>query len=180
MVVLPFVTLATGAATTATVTTKLSLEALGKVLDGESNKQLKQKIKAAINQRMLVPANDFEPFLRDEYASTPILSSMRAFPRTLGDLHAAFVPPGKGKSMACFAFLKNYAQGKTIAFSPPDGEQTYIDKILVQLKLDGNTATGLMNALVDELHDGADERKPSHIIFEDFMPNGRITTTFNS
>ena len=68
MVVLPFVTLATGAATTATVTTKLSLEALGKVLDGESNKQLKQKIKAAINQRMLVPANDFEPFLRNEYA----------------------------------------------------------------------------------------------------------------
>jgi hypothetical protein len=121
---------------------------------------------------MLVPADDFEPFFRDDYVSTPILASMRAFPRTLGVIYVAYVSPGKGKSMACYAFLKKYAQGKAIAFSPPDGEQTYVDKILAQLKLDVNTGTGLVNALVDELHDGAGASKPSYVIFDDFMPNG--------
>ena len=73
--------------------------------------------------------------------------------------------------MACFAFLKKHAQGKAIAFSPPDGELTYVDKILGQLKLDVGTS-GLVNELVDELNDGADRSKPSYIIFDDFMPNG--------
>ncbi|KAL3897144.1 MAG: hypothetical protein SGARI_006988 [Bacillariaceae sp.] len=90
---------------------------------------------------MLVPDDDLEPFKRDDYASTPILASMRTFPRTLGVVYVAYVPPSKGKSMACYAFLKKYAHGKAIAFSPPDGQLTYIDKMLSQLKLDANAGT---------------------------------------
>ena len=179
MVVVTMATLATGAATAATntaattVTTKLSLTGLGQVLDGKSNneKQLRQKIKAAMKQRMLVPGDDFGPFVLDAYAPTPILSSMRIFPRTSGVIYVAYVPPSKGKSMACYAFLKNYAQAKAVAFSPPDNDLTYVDKILLQLNLDADAGKGLVNALVDELHDG-ESTSPSYLIFDDFMPNG--------
>ena len=176
---LTMATLATGAATAAAnsaatiVTTQLSLAALNWILDGKSSneKKLREKITAAFEQRMLVPGDDFEPFLRASYASTPILSLMRTCPRTEGVVYVAYVPPSKGKSMGCYAFLKNYAQGKAIAFSPPDNNLTYVDNILLQLGLDAESGMGLVNTLVAELHDTKGPN-PSYLILDDFMPNG--------
>ena len=150
----------------------MAFEAVNKILQGGSSTQLNQKIKTAVQHRMLVPNNDFEPLERDDYVSTPILKSMRVCPRTLGVIYVACVPSGKGKTMACYAFLKKYAQGKAIAFSPPANEQTYLENILYQLNLDAETGTGFVNALINELNEGATIDKPSYLIFDDFMPYG--------
>ena len=135
-------------------------------------RRFQKKIEEALKKRIL-HLDDTSKFERNPYAKSPILRYMKDRCRRQGVVYVACVPPGMGKTTACYAFLRKYAANKSLFLSPPDSSHIYIDNMLTHFGLENEKApSGFVIGLINAMDQSYRADTPSYLLLDEFMPQG--------